>query len=68
MAGLRNRISISLTDAEFAEIQSLADLLGIKPTRCVYEAVKLGVPQLVKSYNATAQSVNALKWNLNNLK
>jgi 16S rRNA U516 pseudouridylate synthase RsuA-like enzyme len=44
---LRKRISITLTDGEARQVKDMADLLGIKSTRLVYEALKLGMPILL---------------------
>ena len=43
MTDLRNRISITLTDAEYAEVVAASEIMGIKPTRVVYECVKGGL-------------------------
>jgi len=47
MADLRNRVSITLTNAEFEQVKALAQILGIKPTRVVYEALKEGMPLIL---------------------
>lgn len=47
MADLRNRVSITLTDPEKAQVDGLAHILGIKPTRVVYEALKEGMPLIL---------------------
>lgn len=49
MADYRNRISITLSDAERAEIDAVAGVLGIKSTRVVYECVKAGLTNVLES-------------------
>lgn len=49
MADDRNRVSITLTHSERAEVEAVADVLGIKPTRVVYECVKAGMGIVLES-------------------
>lgn len=49
MSDDRNRISITLTDAERAEIDAVASVLGIKATRVVYECTKVGLTLVLEA-------------------
>lgn len=60
MADQRNRIGITLTDLEKAEIDIAAASLGVKSTRCIYEAYKLGLPLLIKQAQANQYAVDQL--------
>lgn len=61
MADVRNRISITLTDLEKDEIDQIASVLGVKSTRCVYEALKAGLPILVKQAQVSQSNIGFLK-------
>lgn len=65
---VRNRVSVTLSDVELLEIQKLSELLGVKSSRCVYDAMKLGMPQLLKNAHESIRSAQALDWNLKNMK
>jgi hypothetical protein len=65
MADARNRVSITLTDSEMEQVKALSQILGIKPTRVVYEALKAGMPLIFnkeKQFSAelSAESVGLI--------
>lgn len=39
MISTRTRINLTLTDGEYSQITAVADILGIKPTRVVYDCL-----------------------------
>jgi hypothetical protein len=69
MADNRNRISVTLTDAELAEVKSLANLLGMKPTRVLYEAYKMSAQKLLdreRQIRFNIQTATQIKESLKN--
>lgn len=46
----RSRISLTLTDSEHDEIVRVANLLGIKPTKAIYEAWLIAMPVLIEQH------------------
>jgi hypothetical protein len=61
VSGLRNRISVTLSDVEMAEIEQVAELLGVKPTRVVYDCVKSGLSGLLDKSQGLATKIRDAK-------
>lgn len=66
MKNTRNRVSITLTDSEMEQVKALSKILGVKPTRVVYEALKEGMPLILRKNQegagllATSTAISAL--------
>lgn len=59
MSDDRNRINVTLSDNDLFEIKEVASFLGIKPTRVVYECLKVGLPTVLKNGQ---DKLSALTW------
>ncbi len=57
MADTRNRISITVTDTELAAIEEVGTILGLRPTRVVYECVKYGLDGILEHAQRMQQQI-----------
>lgn len=47
MADDRNRVSVTLSDTEYAQVLGVAQMLDMKPTRVVYECLQFGLTEFM---------------------
>lgn len=57
MADDRNRVSVTLTDLEFQDLKGVAESLGLKPTRVVYDCIKMALPHVLQTGMEMRESI-----------